>query len=66
MPGAAYPLRMLQAISGHLRERGFRGNSEDYYDPGGGRLCWTDAFPWAAAQLLMCCSHSAASAVRGI
>lgn len=37
MPGSAYPLRMLQTISGHLRERGFRGNSEDYYDPGKGR-----------------------------
>jgi regulator of sirC expression with transglutaminase-like and TPR domain len=34
MPGAAYPLRMLQTISRHLRERGFRGNSGDYYDPG--------------------------------
>lgn len=33
MPGAAYPLRMLQTISGHLRDRGFKGNSEDYYDP---------------------------------
>lgn len=42
MPGAAYPLRMLQTISGHLRDRGFKGNSEDYYDPGGRPVpvCW--------------------------
>lgn len=50
MPGAAYPLRMLQTISGHLRDRGFKGNSEDYYDPGGQQrvpACVLGTLPWA-------------------
>lgn len=34
MPGQAYPLKMLQTISQHLyQDRGFKGNTEDYYDP---------------------------------
>lgn len=34
LPAAAYPLRLVHAISEHLYvNRGFRGNSKSYYDP---------------------------------